>query len=159
VGMNRKVRLGIFVVLVLLQIVVQKYMDILKVSLDLLYLVLVYISVKSGFFKTVFSATAVGLVTDYFSMQVMGVFGFSRTIIAFLLNDTSRHIDLKNRLLVFLLISLSLSISNALSNVFFYFIRGVPFNLNLILYQPLLTGLAGVLILSIPKVRRYLDVY
>lgn len=157
--MNRKVRIGIFVTLILLQIIVQKYMDILKVSLDLLYLIVVYISVKSGFFKTVFTATTIGLVTDYFSMQVMGVFGFSRTIIGFLLNDTSRHIDLKNSMFVFLLIAISLSLSNTISNVFFYFIRGIAFNLNLILYQPLLTGLTGVLILAVPKVKRYLDVY
>lgn len=156
---NRRFKVGLFVFLIALQIVLQRYVDVLKLNPDLLYLILVYISVKSGFIKTVFSATAVGLVTDYFSMQVMGVFGFSRTLIAYLLNETSRHIDLKNNALVFLLTSVSLFVSNLVANLFFHIISKTPFQLNLVVYQPLLTGLFAVLILFPGKIRQYLDVY
>lgn len=148
-----------FVVLILLQIVVQRYMNVLRVNLDFLFLIMVYISVKSGYFKTLFAASAVGLVTDFFSLQVMGVFGFSRTLTAFLLHETSRHIDLKNNLFVFLLISLSLMVSNAVANLFFYFILDMPLNFNLILYQPLLTGFSGVLLMAVPAVKKNLDIY
>ena len=146
-------------VLIILQIIIYRYENILKINVDFLYLILVYISVKSGFFKTVLSATVIGLVTDYFSMNVMGVFGFSRTIAAYLLNEISRHIDLKNSLLVFILIAISLFISNLISNIFFYIILGVKFSPNLILFQPITTGLVGAFILIPSKIKEYLDVY
>lgn len=157
--MNRKVKVGLFLVLIALQILFHRYMNVLRFNLDLLYLILVFISVKSGFLKSILSGTVIGLVTDFFSMQVMGVFGFSRTLMAYLLNETSRHIDLKNNTFVFLLISVSLCLSNLLANVFFHFIKNTDLDLNMILYQPLLTGLMGLLIISPSKVKRYLDVY
>lgn len=157
--MNKKFKVGLLVILIFLQIVVHRYMNILRFNVDLLYLILVYISVKSGFFKTILFATVIGLITDYSSMNVMGVFGFSRTITAFLLNEVSIHIDLKNNLFVFLLVALSLFLSNIAANIFFYFILNIGFNLNLIFYQPLFTGLIGVLILSSSRIKKYLDVY
>ncbi len=157
--MNRRVKIGLLILLVGLQILSYRYRDMLKLNLDLLHLILVYIALKSGFLKTILSSTAIGLVTDYFSMQVMGVFGFSRTIIGYLLNETSRHIDLKNNALVFLLSSVSLFLSNLIANLFFHFISGFPFQLSLILYQPLSTGLLGVLLLAPRKMKQYLDVY
>ncbi|HLP46036.1 MAG TPA: rod shape-determining protein MreD [Candidatus Deferrimicrobium sp.] len=157
--MNRKIKIGLFILLIALHILSLRYGNILKFNLDLLYLILVYIAIKSGFLKTIFAATAIGLITDFFSMQVMGVFGFSRTISGYLLNEISPHIDLKNNMLVFLLITLSLFISNLIANIFFHFISGFPFQLNLILYQPLFTGLIGILITGSRKAKQYLDVY
>lgn len=156
---DRRVKVGLFIVFIVLQIAIHRYVNVLKVNLDLLYLILVYISIKSGFMKTILFAAAIGLVTDFFSMQVMGVFGFSRTIIAYLLNETTPHIDLKNNTFVFLLIAVSLFLSNLMANTFFYFISGTSFDSNLILYPPLLTGLLGVLIISPSKMKRHLDVY
>ncbi len=157
--MNRKFKIGLFVVLIILQIAFHRYENILKINLDLLYLILVYISAKSGFFKTILSATMIGLVTDHFCMNILGVFGFSRTIIAYILNEISRHIDLKNNLFVFLLLAISLCISNLISNIFFYIILGVKFSLNLLFYQPIFTGLVGAFILIPSKIKEYLDVY
>ncbi|MDQ1352738.1 MAG: Rod shape-determining protein MreD [Acidobacteriota bacterium] len=157
--MNRRVKVGIFLLLIGLQVLSHRYRDVLKFNLDFLHLILVYIAVQSGFVKTILSATVIGLITDYFSMQVMGVFGFSRTISGYLLNEIARHIDLKNNFLAFLLISVSLLFSNLIANVFFHFISGFPFQLSLILYQPLATGLLGVLIILPRKMRQYLDVY
>jgi rod shape-determining protein MreD len=157
--MNRKIKIGLFILLIGLQVLSHRYRGMLKFNLDLLHLILVYIAIRSGFMKTIFSAMAIGLVTDYFSMQVMGVFGFSRTITGYLLNEISRHIDLKNNVLVFLLISVSLCFSNLIANLFFHFILGFPFQLSLILYQPLSTGLLGVLLIAPRKMKQYLDVY
>lgn len=157
--MNRKIKIGLFIILIGIHVLGQRYGTILKFNLDLLYLILVYIAVKTGYLKAIFSAAAIGLITDYYSMQVMGVFGFSRTISGYLLNVISPHIDLKNNMLVFLLISVSLFISNLVANLFFHFISGFPFQLNLILYQPLFTGLIGILIAGSRKAKQYLDVY
>ncbi|MCP4147425.1 MAG: rod shape-determining protein MreD [bacterium] len=157
--MNRKFKAVIFIVLLFLQFLIHRYMNVMSLNLDLLYLILVFISVKSGFMKTIFSATAIGLVTDYFSMNVMGVFGFSRTLAAYFLNQTASHIDLKNNVFVFFFISGSLCISNLIANVFFYFTSEVSINLNLVIYQPVLTGLMGIMILSSARNRQHLDVY
>jgi len=157
--MNRKFKLITFSLLILGQIIIHQYIRQLQVNLDLLSLILVYIAVKSGFVKTILSATAIGLVTDFLTGGVLGVFGFSRTIAAYVLNDVSMRIDLKNNLFVFLMLSLSLAFSNLIANLFFYFIRGYAVDLSLILYQPLLTGVVGLLIVSSTKAKNYLDVY
>lgn len=156
--MNSRVKNGLFILLIVLQVWSHRYRDILKLNLDFLHLILVYIAIQSGFLKTILSATVIGLVTDFLSMQVMGVFGFSRTITGYLLNEIARHIDLKNNFLAFLLISVSLLLSNLIANLFFHFISGFPFQLSLILYQPLATGLLGVLLIAPRKMRQYLDV-
>ena len=157
--MNRRLKFFVFVLLVLGQIVINKYAHQFKVNLDFLYLILVYISVRSGFLKSILTAAVIGLITDFFSMNVLGVFGFSRTFGAFLLNEVSGRLDLKNNFFVFLLIALSLSLSNLIANTFFYFISGFAFNLSLILYQPVFTGLTGTLIVFSKKTKEYLNVY
>lgn len=158
--MNRKFKLGILAVMILLQIIIQRYINVLHINLDLLYLILIFTAVKSGFYKTMAAASVIGLVTDYFSMQTFGVFGFSRTITAFILHQTAGHIDLKNNVFVFLFISISLCISNSLANLFFVFIKGgIGFNFNLVIYQPVLTALLGIALLSSGRIKRNLDVY
>lgn len=145
--------------MILGQIIVYRYIHQLRMNLDFLYLILVYYTVSTTFYKSIAAASVIGLITDFLSGGVMGVFGFSRTLSAFLLNEFSRRIDLKNNLFVFLLIAVSLAFSNGVAYVFFYFISGEPFNMNLVVYQPLLTGLVGVIIVAFTKSRTYLDVY
>lgn len=158
--MNRRFKVLVFLLLIIGQIILQRYVQQLKLHLDLLYLILVYTSVMSGFYKTLLTASIIGLVTDYFcSANLMGVFGFSRVIAAFILNEVSHRIDLKNNIFVFLLIAVSLSFSNAIANLFLYFIQGFSFNLDMLLYQPVLTGLLGLIIVTSSKARMYLDVY
>lgn len=147
-------------VMVLLQIILQRYINVLHVNLDMLYLILIFTAVKSGFYKTMATASIIGLATDYFSMQTLGVFGFSRTIVAFLLHQTAGHIDLKNNVFVYMFIAISLCISNSLANLFFVFIKdGIGFNFNLVIYQPVLTALLGIALLSSGRIKRSLDVY
>jgi rod shape-determining protein MreD len=157
--MNRKLKYFLFVFLVLGQIVVHRYYYSLKLNLDLLYLVLAYVAVRSGFYRAIFTATVIGLITDYLSGSILGVFGFSRTIAAYLLNEISIRIDLKNNLFVFLFVSLSLAFSNLIASLFLYVIRGFAIEPGLVLYQPFLTGLVALLIVSSSRVKEYLDVY
>jgi rod shape-determining protein MreD len=156
---NRRFKVLIFILLVLVQILIHRYADRLQVNVDLIYLILVYMCIKGGFYKSLAAGTVTGLITDYLSGNVMGVFGFSRTFSAFLLNELSRRIDLKNNVFVFLLVGFSMALSNAIANVFFHFILGVGLNLNMVVYQPLLTGLAAVIITGSQKAKRYLDIY
>lgn len=154
--MNQKIVL--MLLLFLLQIIFNRYVDFLRLNLDLLFLILVFISIKSSFGKSIVAGTVIGLITDFFSVNIMGVFGFSRTLAAYLLNELSRRIDLKNNILVFLLVAISLATSNVIANIFFFFILGFQFNISLLLYQPLLTGLFGIMTLSVLP-RKYIDVY
>jgi len=157
--MNRKFKLLIFILLILGEIIINKYLYQLRLNLDLLFLILVYISIKSGYIKSIMVGTVIGLIIDYFCMNVMGVFGFSRTLAVFFLFQMSRRIDLNNNLFVFLLVFISLSVSNVIANIFFSIILNFDFNLSLILIQPFLTGVVAVLIAGTTKAKRYLDVY
>ncbi len=103
--------------------------------------------------------TVIGLITDYFCMNVMGVFGFSRTLAVFLLFELSRRIDLNNNFFVFLLVFISLSVSNVIANIFLTIILNFDFSMRLIFVQPFFTGLVAVLIAGSSKAKRYLDVY
>lgn len=158
--MERKAKFILLAIFILLQIAVQRYSNVFRINLDLIYLILVYVAIKSNFYKTLIVATIIGLATDMFSMQILGVFGFARTALAFALNEISNHIDFKNNVVVFLLISISLCLSNSIANLFFYFIEpGFGLSLNMILYQPILTGLAGIALLGNSRIKRILDVY
>jgi rod shape-determining protein MreD len=157
--MNRKFKFLIFILLILGEIIINKYIHQFRLNLDLLYLILVYISINSGFIKCIMVGTVIGLITDYFCMNVMGVFGFSRTLGAFFLFELSRRIDLKNNFFVFLLVFFSLSVSNVIANTFFAVILNFDYSLRLILVQPFLTGLVAVLVAGSSKAKRYLDVY
>jgi rod shape-determining protein MreD len=109
--------------------------------------------------KTVVSATLIGWIMDSLIGGIVGVFGFSRAIIAFFLNEFNRFLDLRKKVFVFLLIFVSLSISNLIANVFFHLIFGYDLELGMILRQPLLTAILGLLIITPARVREYLDVY
>ncbi len=141
------------------QIIINRYVRVTKINLDLLYLILVYISIRSGILKTAIWATLIGWVTDFFTIGLVGVFGFSRTLTAFLLQEFYKYFDLRKRFFVFLLIFVSLSFSNLIANVFFYFIYGQSIKMSLVLQQPFLTALAGILIISSSKIRESLDVH
>jgi rod shape-determining protein MreD len=148
-----------FVFLVAAQIVFYRYNNILKLNIDFLFLILVYISRRSSFLKGILSAAAIGLITDCLSAHIFGVFGFSRTAAAYMIGELSRFFDLRRHVFIFLLVFISLSLSNLIANVFFYFILGHKIGLNLVFYSPLFTGLAAVAILIPPKMKEYLDVY
>lgn len=157
--MNRRLKFLLFVCLFVAQIVIYRYSNIFKLNIDFLFLILVYISRRSSFLKGILSAAAIGLITDCLSVHIFGVFGFSRTVAAYMIGELSRFFDLRRYVFIFLLVFISLSISNLIANVFFYFILGHKIGLNLVLYPPLFTGLAAVVILSPPKMKEYLDVY
>ena len=156
--MKQKVKIGLLFALLAAQILFDRYVHIFKFNIDFLYLVLIYISVRSGFIKTMLWGTAIGWVTDFLSGGILGVFGFSRTLTAFLIHETHRFVDLNKNTFVFLFIMLSLSFSNLVANLFYYFIHSYPLEPGMILRQPFLTALVGVLIISSIKIKEILDV-
>jgi rod shape-determining protein MreD len=116
-------------------------------------------ALKSNLIKTGITATILGLLTDFTSGGILGVFGFSRTFIAFLIRGIISLIDLKQGSYVFLITTISLSISNLIVNLLMFIISNYPINIYFILLQPFLTGLLTLLILKIPYLKKQLDVY
>ena len=93
--MNKRFRLIAFVLLAAGQIAVARHFQTLRFNVDLLYLVIFFIAIRSGYMQAILSAALIGFVSDYLSGGVMGVFSFSRTLAAYFLNAVARFLDLK----------------------------------------------------------------
>lgn len=156
--MNSRFRNVFLLAMLIGQIAISRYYQSLRFNVDLLFLIVFYISIRSGFIKTIVSASLIGLVFDYLSGGVMGVFSFSRTLAAYFLNMIARFVDLKNNFFIFLLIFTSLFLSNAVAFVFFVLIFKLKVTANLLLYQPLSSAVIGTIILGSKKVKSLLDV-
>lgn len=156
--MNNRTRNLLFILLVVGQFAIARYYQQLRFSVDLLYLIIFYIAVRSGFMPTILSATFIGLCTDYLSGGVIGVFSFSRTLAAYFLNAMARFLDLKKNIFIFLLIFISLFFSNLVAFVFHVLIFKLKITANLLLFQPLYTATIGTVILGSKKAKSLLDV-
>lgn len=128
-------------------------------SIDFTYLIIIFISLKSTIFKTGLYATIIGLIIDTISGGVLGVYGFSRTLVAFLIRGILTLIDLKKGFYVFLITTISLSLSNLIANFLMFLIFNFPFSLKFLLFQPIFTGLTAYFILKNRYFKQNLDVY
>ena len=156
--MNNRFRNVFLMVMLIGQVAIARYYQSLRFNVDLLYLVIFYISIKSGFMKSIISASLIGLCSDYLSGGVMGVFSFSRTLAAYFLNILARFVDLKNNFFIFLLIFISLLLSNLVAFVFYALIFKYKITISLLIYQPFFTAIIGTIILGLKKVKSLLDV-
>ena len=156
--MNNRFRNVFFIVMLIGQVAIARYFQSLRFNVDLLYLVIFYISIKSGFMKSIISASLIGLCSDYLSGGVMGVFSFSRTLAAYFLNVSARFLDLKNKFFIFLLIFISLLLSNFVAFIFYSLIFKYKITASLLIYQPFFTAIVGTIILGLKKVKSLLDV-
>jgi rod shape-determining protein MreD len=156
--MNNRFRNVFFIVMLVGQVAIAKYYQSLRFNIDLLYLVIFYIATKSGFVKSVISASLIGLCSDYLSGGVVGVFSFSRTLTAYFLNMIARFLDLKKNLFIFLLIFISLFLSNLVAFIFYALIFRYKITASLLLYQPLFTAIVGTIFFGLKKVKSLLDV-
>ena len=77
-----------------MQIIVNRYASVLNLNLDLIFLILVYFAIKSDFYRCILVATVIGLVTDYISMNIFGVFGFSRTVTMGIVSSNRRELNI-----------------------------------------------------------------
>ena len=128
-------------------------------NIDFTYLIVIFVALKSTVFKTGLTATATGLLIDFISSGILGVFGFSRTLIAYIIKGLLVFIDLKKGIYVFLIITVSLSLSNFIAGSIMFLILDYPLTLEFLLFQPVFTGLTGYLILKNSYLKEQLDVY
>ena len=150
--------LGLF--LVLMQILINLYVNELNINIDFIFLILIYyISSKCNFLKSLLLATLIGWSTDILNSQIIGVFGFSRVVIAFAIFEIIVFIDFKRLTFTFLFIFLSLSLSNLVANLFLLLINGYDLSAGMLIYQPLLTGMVAVLLVSSDRIKEAINVY
>jgi len=156
--MNKGFRNLLFVLLVVGQFAIARYYRPLRLNIDLLYLIIFYIAIKSGFMPTILSAAFIGFCSDYLSGGVIGVFSFSRTLAAYFLNALSRFLDLKKNVFIFLLILISLFLSNLAAFLFHVLVFHMKITASLLLFQPLSTAIVGTILLGSRKAKSLLDV-
>jgi hypothetical protein len=104
-------------------------------------------------------ATIVGWSIDLFNSQILGVFGFSRVVIAFIIFEIIIFIDFKKLSFSFLFIFISLSLSNLIANLFLIMISNYGLSIGMLVYQPLLTGMFAVLLVSSDRIKEAINVY
>ena len=156
--MNRRWRTVLLVLLVVGQLAISRHYQALRFNVDLLYLVIFFIAIRSSFMPTIIGAALIGFLSDYLSGGVMGVFSFSRTLAAYMLNTISRFLDLKKSIFVFLLILVSLFLSNLVAFVFLVLVFQMKVATGLLLLQPLSTAVIGTILLGTKKAKSLLDV-
>lgn len=156
--MNNRYRNILFVILAVGQIAISRYYHSWRFNIDLLYLIIFYIAIKSGFMASIISASFIGLCSDYLSGGFMGVFSFSRTLAAYFLNVLARFLDLKKNIFIFLLIFISLFLSNLLAFVFYVLIFNLKITASLLFFQPLSTAIVGTIVLGFEKAKSLLNV-
>ncbi len=151
---------AVFVVfLLLMQIIINRYVNEYNINIDFLFLILVFVSTRDSFIKTIIVAALIGWATDILSGNVLGVYGFSRVVIAFLLFEIIKFVDFKKLSFTFIIIFASLSLSNLIANIFLIFIYNFNFSISLLIFQPILTSLLAVLFISSKKLQKTLNVY
>ena len=156
--MNNRSKILFYFALLIGQVAISRYYHSLRFNVDLLYLIIFCISIRSGFMKSVITASLIGLISDYLSGGIIGVFSFSRTLAAYFLNVIARFLDLKNNVFIFLLIFISLFLANLVAFVFFILIFETKLTVNLLVYQPLFTAGIGTVFLGLKKAKSLLDV-
>jgi len=156
--MNNRFRTILFIVLAVGQFVFARHYYSLRFTIDLLFLIIFFIAIRSGFMTSILGAALIGFCSDYLTGGVMGVFSFSRTLAAFFLNSLSRFLDLKKNIFIFLLILVSLFLSNLAAFAFLVLIFKYKITASLLVFQPLSTALVGTLILAPKKTKSLLDV-
>jgi len=157
--MKRKTKIIIVLVLLILYYFQNLYLSYSWFSIDFTYLIIIFVALKSSIFKTGLIATIIGLMIDTISGNVLGVFGFSRTLIAFIIRGLLVFIDLKKELYVFFITAVSLSVSNLTANFLMFLIFGFSFSLKFIIFQPIFTGLTAFFILKNSYLKKHLNVY
>jgi rod shape-determining protein MreD len=157
--MSQRLKFFLFVLLLTGQIMIGRYQPLLRLSVDLIYLIIFYQAVKGGFYRGILAGALLGLLTDYFTGGVIGVFSFSRTLAAYLIGGVSRFIDYRKNSFIFAFLFGTLWISNAVANIFFQLAFRFHFSAQLLLWQPLLTALVGTILVGTNRAKALLDVY
>lgn len=134
-------------------------MPTIPVFPDLLFLIIAFNSLKSGFLKSYIIACLLGWLTDYLSGGIIGVFGFSRVISAAILHEMVKIVDLKRKGFTFFLVFFSLFLSNLIGFLFFYLVEHMHFSLSLILWQPLVTAILAVILVYWKSINVVWDIY
>jgi rod shape-determining protein MreD len=156
---KRRLRIALALLLLSLQILVNIHLSKFNINIDFIFLILIYITSRGNFLKSMLAATLIGWATDILSGHILGVYGFARVIVTFLIFEIIVFIDFKRLSFTFIFVFASLSLSNLIANLFFLLIRNFGLSSGLLIYQPLLTGMFAVLLITSDRIKEAINVY
>jgi len=156
---KQRFRYIIFIFFILLQFTVSKFLTEYKINIDFMYLILLYFIMRKSYIKAIIAAVFIGWLNDYFTGSIIGIYGFSRVSVTFILYGALNYIDPKRLIFAFLIIFASLTLSNFIANLFLLFIYHFNFNIDLLMIQPFLTAMTGILLLTSKSVRKAINVH
>ena len=157
---KQNIRIFLAFSLIVLQILFNLFLNQLHINIDFIFLILLYyILSRRNFIQAMLVATIVGWSTDLLTSHIVGLFGFSRVVIAFAIYEIIVFIDFKRLSFTFAFVFLSLALSNLIASFFLLVIHGYPLSAGLILHQPVLTGMFAVLLISSDRVKEAVNVY
>ncbi len=153
-----RIRFTAFALLFLAQFISRQHDFSAALNIDFFFLIIMHAAVVYSFSRTMLTATALGLLTDYLSGGIIGVFSFSRILVSFLVYEAARMIDLRKRIFVFLTVLFGLLLANVMAVFFLYHISGLQPALRILVVQPLSTAGLALILTSIKAIREHLNV-
>jgi rod shape-determining protein MreD len=111
----------------------------------------IYFALNNGEMHGMITGTFAGLIQDSFTLTVLGINGFSKTILGFLIGLTGKTIEVRQLIVIFPIIFLGVFLEG-LINALLYLLTGLePLKLNskILFLQPFLTAIIGSLIFKL----------
>jgi rod shape-determining protein MreD len=127
-------------------------------NIDFFFLIIMHAAINFSFTRTMVTATALGLLTDYLSGGIIGVFSFSRILVSFLVFEAARMMDFRKKAFIFLAVFFGLLLANVMAVFFLYHISGLQPTLQILIIQPLSTAGLALLLTSIKSINEHLNV-
>ncbi len=154
-----KIKILLVLILIIIQLYSYRFLSHHKLYFDLFFIFIFYFAYKKSYLQAVAAGFLFGILSDFFSLSYFGVFAFSRSLIAALINVIVNRFDLSNRAIFFLFFSFFLFLSNLIASLFFKFLFGFDINYQMLAFQPLLTAFIGMLLISLRRVRNEFNLY
>ena len=125
---------------------------------DFIYIIIFYISIKLEYKKAIVISTLLGILTDYLSMGILGIFGLSRAISSYFINTITKYFDISKDKFLITIFLISFVLSNFIANIFFVLIIKSKLSLRIIFIIPILTTILNYILFKIPYFKKILNV-
>ncbi len=145
--------------LIVIQIIFNTNISYKFIFIDLIYISVFYISIRLEFRKSIILSTLLGILTDYLTIGILGVFGLSRAISSYFINTITKYFDISKDKFLISIFLLTFIFSNFLANIFFILIFNINLSIKIIFVIPITTTILNYILFKIPKIKKILNVY
>ncbi len=119
--------------------------------INILSLVVIYFALSRGEIHGMLTGTTAGLIQDSFTFTILGINGFSKTILGFLIGLLGKTIETRQLIIVFPIIFFGVLLE-ILINSLLYYLTGVKtekLSIKILFFNPILTAFIGSIIFKI----------